>query len=303
MEKMKKGPEDVYGGIDVAALKKATEDIKPDVFEQLKRSIADTFSDRHAPRPETWSALRKSLEATFNSGDTDSKVIQNFINHVEMGWTKGSGEDQSEIPLPFYMSSGGDSRSLYSIATFLKGAKLVDDVVMADIESQLKGKKILVLGDDTGSLSELLNAYGAESMGIEYDEVKVLIAKSGILSRSGKPQLQVIQGDISDIAKKESDLMKLIAENGPFDVIYSYAVLNYGSGIEKSLSVTPPGNYEEIELTVPLTDNCMNLLSKTGFILHEDVDFRPDSFGDYGETGRKVFIPKRSYRKLGARNR
>lgn len=124
--------------------------------------------------------------------------------------------------------------TLYWIASFLKGRPLEQSETIADVLKSLRGKRVLVLGDDTGSLSELLRHYGAESYGIEKDRFKLLIARSGILSLNGQPQEQTFEGSIGDFFENETTpLLKRLKELGPFDMIVSDYVFNNGSGIEE----------------------------------------------------------------------
>jgi len=122
----------------------------------------------------------------------------------------------------------------YFMAAFLNGGPIPSEGIDEKIREILKGKKILIIGDDFGTISEALNVLGAEATGIEYSSISVKIAHSGALAEDGKPQNQVLQGDAWDIGNPNSTLYKQLQERGPFDMIYSYAVFNGGSGFPES---------------------------------------------------------------------
>lgn len=184
------------------------------------------------------------------------------------------------------------ARDLYQVISFLQGRPVDADSFNEDAEKALKGKKILILGDDTGSFSEILNSFGAEAIGIEYDKKKVLTAHSGVFSESNLPQDQVIYGDIGDLTDQSSDLYKTLLEKGPFDVITSSAVFNIGSGIDNAIEKRGIGkefaNKEE-NFGRALVDSSMNLLTENGFSLHDSVDMRR-MFGRYGHRNITKFV-------------
>lgn len=124
--------------------------------------------------------------------------------------------------------------TLYFIAALLNNAPVSHENIEQRIKEILKGKKILVIGDDFGTISEALNALGAEATGVEDSIISVKIAHSGALAEAGRPQNQVIQGDAWDIGNPNSLLYKKLQERGPFDMVYSHAVLNGGSGFPES---------------------------------------------------------------------
>jgi hypothetical protein len=100
------------------------------------------------------------------------------------------------------------------------------------ISDILKGKNILSLGDDTGSLSEVLASFGAVPVGVEYDETKVKLARTGHFSEDGRPNEYVIQGDIWELVDPSSRLVKKVGGNESFDAMISYGLFNSGSGGE-----------------------------------------------------------------------
>lgn len=196
------------------------------------------------------------------------------------------------------------AKALYNIASFLKGRPLDQTETIADVRENLQGKRVLVLGDDTGSLSELLRHYGAESYGIENDEFKLLIARSGLLSLNGQPQEQVIEGSIGDFFEKSTTpLLERLKGLGPFDMIVSDYVFNHGSGIQELPTVRAidkaakqlagfsgtiyaskieetthmsAEKKETVQIYIALTnnfrENCDRLLSNNGLQLHLTVD-------------------------------
>lgn len=188
---------------------------------------------------------------------------------------------------------------LYYIASFIKKKQLSEQDPLGDLRSILTGKKILVLGDDTGSLSEMLNVYGAEAYGIEYDEFEILLAQSGILSEDGSPQKQVIKGDIGDMTVESSPLLEKLQSIGPFDMIFSFAVFNYGSGIENAINNTSDEvpEYEKGESkSVLFQNNCQHLLKSGGLQLHLHVDmpqFFPYKYYLRDIMNKSILIPKK----------
>lgn len=188
-----------------------------------------------------------------------------------------------------YLHDKHRSVALYELAAFSKG-DVINEEDIDEIEVQLKDKKILILGDDTGSFSEILKSFGAKVIGIEIDKTKVAVAQSGVLSENGEPQEQVIQGDIGDLTDDASDLYKKFEQFGPFDIIYSHAVFNGGSGIEEAIR-----NYNNkhefrrdaiVDFGKCLTSNLSALLNKNGFMLHDRVDLK-EIFGPYGRRFSK----------------
>lgn len=111
--------------------------------------------------------------------ELDNKLRQFYAGNVEAQkiidkGVRTFGGYKSQIPFAYSdtpdLRAGrrGTISQLYYIASYFKEARLDEKDPIADIRQVLQGKKILVLGDDTGSLSEMLRFYGAESYGIEY---------------------------------------------------------------------------------------------------------------------------------------
>ena len=106
--------------------------------------------------------------------------------------------------------------ALYELACFTKGEIICGEQVVEQIKTEIQNKKILILGDDVGSFSEVLSSFGASVIGIEIDPLKIAIAHSGFFSEDGSSQDQVIAGDIADLAYPDSQLSKKLRNAGPF---------------------------------------------------------------------------------------
>lgn len=207
---------------------------------------------------------------------------------------------------PFSHDKLGRAKELYYIGSFLKRSQLDVERPIDDLRDVLRGKKILVLGDDTGSMSETLNHFGADACGIEYSSLKVAIAHTGVLAEDRAPQQQVILGDIVNLADQQSALYKMIATKGPFDVICSDAVFNIGSGLETSIRRQYKGPTRQGDFICDFDHNIRILMQDDGFQLHLSVDW-DEAFGPYHSYGhgrndargtdvdsRTVLIPKKS---------
>lgn len=169
--------------------------------------------------------------------------------------------------------------------------------VKRELSEILQQKKILIVGDDIGSLSEVLNYLGAEAYGIESDNFYVAVAHSGLASESGKPQTQVICADMGDLQDKNKKIFKHLEKIGPFDAIYSWAVFNFGSGIERNGCLSK-------DYFSNIKKKCNLLLKKGGFSLHDEVNI-PEFFsgddseevvpnsGKVGHDKSFVFIPRK----------
>lgn len=164
-----------------------------------------------------------------------------------------------------FFASGklSQTENIIYLTSLLKGTPLSQEATIEEIKTALRGKKILVLGDDVGSLSEILIHYGAEAYGIEYDWELIGFAKNGTFAEDGKPQEQVIRGDVAKLADDSSDLFKTIEEKGPFDLIFSRALFNDGSGLVLGNPDTFSQNY---------IWNSKKLLKPKGWNLHLRVD-------------------------------
>ena len=161
------------------------------------------------------------------------------------------------------------SYQLYDLASVMRGHAIGEEHPLDEIREAVKGKKILIVGDDVGSLSEALNLLGASAYGIEYSKTEVEIAHAGVLSVDGKHQSQVIEGSAWDLIDENSDLVRTIREHGPFDYIFSSGVLNAGSGFDSGIK-----DFEKYNKWYGYLDD---LLSEGGFQFHESVerDYRP----------------------------
>ena len=96
-----------------------------------------------------------------------------------------------------YINDKQRAQELFLLGVNLKERNdiLTPDTVVERCKETLRGKQILSLGDDTGSLSEVLKHFGAEPVGIEFDSQKVAVGRAGVFSEDGKPNTSLIQGD------------------------------------------------------------------------------------------------------------
>lgn len=150
---------------------------------------------------------------------------------------------------------------LLEIVSLLKGAKVrFDSIEEAEqtLTEVLGTKRILVLGDDVGTLSNILKYFGADAYGVEIYEEAVRFAHIGLFAENGQPSTQVIQGDIRDIANEHSRLRQTLSAKAPFDLITSNGVLTRDVGLREG--------YWYIEGTEPL-------LAENGYQLHLSTDF------------------------------
>lgn len=277
----------------------------------------------------TWGQLTERLVG-FYGGKPEEAFIASSLSEARSGFErlvdspfyhpteeKKPFDESMVLSHYFFLSSKGRAQELYLIGSFLKQAPVSAEDTVSDLKEQLKNKKILILGDDTGSLSETLNLFGAIAVGIEYDKFKVLLARAGVFSEHG-PQNQVILGDLGDLTDEQSGLYKKIQDLGPFDVIFSEAVFNGGSGVEDSIHNRFEDRYKDDRLfgsvsqfAAALTENCMKILTPKGFCLHTVVDMKDHSvgrgmFGDYQkpkkprsyEHNHLVYIPKEGFKGL-----
>jgi len=127
------------------------------------------------------------------------------------------------------ISAGHKDRGsqVYLVASFLQGRLISQDNLEENIEKALRGKRLLILGDDLGTLSEVLRAFGAEAYGIDSDQKAAMFARSGLFAENLKPQRQLIEGDIRTLINPASALNEKVKKLGPFDMVYSRTVLPY----------------------------------------------------------------------------
>lgn len=281
-------------------------------FYQNDKDALKTVNEALAGMESKYQADLRKYKAASQSSSVDSSVFREFLNTLR---------EQDPLLATRFIGHRPDkqARSLYMIASFLKGTCLDEIEPFLDLKRTLEGKKILVLGDDTGSLSEILHKYGAESYGIEIDKFKLLVAHSGVLSQDGQPQDQVLEGSIGDFFHEdETPLLKKLKELGPFDMIVSDNVFNSGSGIEKlpsmeaaiDLSYYNERRLPEDEVFKNLRSirstfqrNNDSLLNENGLQLHLKIDYHGGSvFRDNYMLRRAddwefVAIPKNMIRK------
>ena len=211
------------------------------------------------------------------------------------------------------------SHQLYYIASVFKGGRLDENDPSLDIKTALQGKKILVLGDDIGSLSEMLNLYGADAYGVEYDKFKILVAHSGRLAESGQPQTQVIEGNVSELfSSSDTSLLARLKQLGQFDMIFTDNLLNEGSGIEAAIDLRFMGVLPDESLWAKwrasgrkglapperFQHNCRTLLKPEGMQLHlrtdiwgafpRDLEERIGKELPKEEVVRAILIPKQA---------
>ncbi len=219
------------------------------INSQLKDIFPETFNISHQTQLLGQDSLRKenSPYAFKFTAEMESELLLTFeqikervkkLPHNQFQVLPGDISSPEDVDNEyirkllegFYTGNKRQGVSLYEICSFLQNKVLDEKVSLNDVSEILKEKKVLVLGDDTGSLSEVLNKLGANAYGVEIDTDKVKIAHSGLLSEELEPQNQVIQGNLWDIQNINSALYKTLQQYGPFDVIYSSAVINGGSG-------------------------------------------------------------------------
>lgn len=284
----------LYGEID---LQKILVDSTPDGVE-AKKILSEVERQIRADFPET-------ADVSKHPANEFIAELKDFYHGDERALQIINRElTRKKYPVNFLRDFGylhdkvGQDNNLYYAASFLKGSRLDKDHLERDLRDSLVGKKILVLGDDSGSLSEIFGFYGAKCYGVEYDEFKILVAQSGILSENGKPQKQVMLGNIADLFLENSDLKKKLMRLRPFDLIVSYAVFNTGSGIEKlipydELDYQRHVDFEQPGLSVNFQRNSQELLSESGLQLHTEVDMRDFLPRQYElPTSTDFLIPK-----------
>lgn len=105
-----------------------------------------------------------------------------------------------------------------------------DGQSMEELPRIFSDQKILVLGDDIGSLSEVLKGYGAITTSIERQEEAWKLAKAGRFTENGEERHDVFLGDLYELLDPHSSISRVVTERGPFDVIYSGDVFNRDEG-------------------------------------------------------------------------
>jgi len=199
----------------------------------------------------------------------------------------------------------GKGEEVFEIVSILSGHLPNTEHIEEQMRNSLRGKRILILGDDIGSLSNILNDYGAEACGIEYDKEKVADAHRGAFAKDGKPQTQVIQGSIWELADSDSKPFQSVTKRGPFDLIYSKAVINIGSGFyesnpkkdpERRWSRNDPGEWDPIkrkakEQEFELSLHLDKLMSVKGISFHSHTDV------PLGDIAQEAFVALSRARK------
>jgi hypothetical protein len=326
-EGIKRTNQEFFGDVNVDGIIEAVYH-KPDVIKVIENEILIKFERTYNILSKiSWGEFCEQTRKYYK-GSEQEVALENLIEQIEQDHIKKKEfhpESIEKLPIvqinagymlgSYFHNKKGDAVGIYEIGAFLKKDVLAEKDVLDDIKIQLKDKKILILGDDSGSFSEILNYFGANAIGIEYDQLKVLAAHSGIFSESKSPQMQVIGGDIFELTGSDSDLYKKINECGPFDIVYSRAVFNRGSGIEEAIekyqqknNITGRRNEINTDFGLSLTNNCIQLLKNNGFILHTNEDMnmfgpyskryiRESDSHEYGTSGSSmIFIPKEQYK-------
>ena len=299
-------------------------------FSPIKKQLEEDFPDIRVLLG--WNGFCNKLKEFYKNDRDAIGIINSRLEEIQKHisyWSKAKDISLNEqfSKEEFLENKREQAKMLYYITSFLKGTQLDKEKPIENLKEILKDKKILVLGDDTGSLSEVLRQYGAESYGIEIDKFKILIAHSGIFAKNGNPQLQVIEGDLGTLFKgkdketldefslkypeekiqsliiankKERKLMEKLKELGPFDMIVSDNVFNFGSGIEKVPLEAIGDDYHSAEKGTTanaerliLKYNCDTLLKENGLQLHASVDEEylfPKKYR--GKLDGMILIPK-----------
>lgn len=262
-------------------LQKASGDIKKSLelgklefrtstFERMLKQIQEDFPKTNDLEKKEAEPFEAALRQCYAYDPENLAIINDGIDEAHK---YGGGRNLSD----FFEGKKRQAKSLYKLATEIKGAYLDEQDPINDIKKNLARKKILVLGDDIGSLSEILRFYGAESYGIEYKKFDVLVGHSGILTENGIPQNSLLEGNIADLFKDDTELFKQLQKLGSFDAIVSFSVFNDGSGVEEAITGAessigigrPRITQQQAEI---FQSNCSELLNDTGVQLHNDFN-------------------------------
>lgn len=179
-------------------------------------------------------------------------------------------------------SSKRHQSDLFMLGSVLLNRRINPEQIETDLVEAFKGKQVLVLGDDMGTLSETINRLGGTAFGIEYDDELVRVARSGKNAEDGLPQTQVIEGDVADLIDENSELFKKLKSLGAFDAIYSHAVFNSGSGIDNAdRDYEPNSEGNHLEFTGSVFLHTDTLLKDDGFQVHGNIEdgFRLFEYG------------------------
>lgn len=192
-------------------------------------------------------------------------------DYVEYGSEPPSKQSIGMSP-PFHIHNKHRAHELFLLTTFLgnENGAIVPEKIIEQCKEVLKDKKILSLGDDTGSLSEVLKHFGAECTGIEYGQKKVALANAGVFSEDGKPNMSVRQGDIWDLITDDTELMKKLGGK-KFDAVISVSLFNAGSGGERPQKPLRD-KYEIHDWFYYFILQTQRLLTEKGVQIHLDAD-------------------------------
>lgn len=140
-------------------------------------------------------------------------------------------ESTVEINDAWLHRKNGRGFEVIRLASAIAGKPIGTCQAVEEVREALANKRILSLGDDTGSLTEILKSFGCDTVGIECDPVKVAIANAGYFDEHRAPRPDVIQGDIWSLLTQDPVLSKHVTP-GSFDAIISVDLWN-GSGAEE----------------------------------------------------------------------
>ena len=239
-------------GTSYNSLKMAVKSAFPETYERGSRKVDSVIL-------EDISALERKEEQ--NLRDTEKRThIRKQLHTLKFMRQNGTNTlDQFE--------KYKRVNQLWEVVTFLKQGEVDTENTEEDLRKQLSGKKILVLGDDVGSLSAMLNHFGATAYGLEGWDIMLSLAEMGTFAEGHSPQNQVYGGRVEDLYKNsDNKTLKIFEDLGPFDLIFSSSVFNTGSGIQSSM-LNSANNLPNYLL------NCrQKLLKKGGWNLHMHVD-------------------------------
>lgn len=173
----------------------------------LEQAFPETFSDFGTSK-----ALkeRSRMASAFVS---DSPAFSESVGYLHR---KKRGEDIAGMVSVLH--DGESDTEHFDPATYLDSCF-----------SALRGKSVLSIGDDTGSLTEVLKRFGVKVTGIEYDPELVAVAHTGLLAEDYSPQEQVLQGDAWELPLPSS---RLCQQLGSYDLLFTNNLFDIGSGGE-----------------------------------------------------------------------
>lgn len=182
----------------------------------------DEFLETRFPRTPaaTWENYLQAYKATGITDSVRLRRIQEALEHREIG------------PISLHSKKRGDEL-IYLATLFNREMQPIPtEAAIGNISERLQGKRVLSLGDDTGSLSEVFASFGCEAYGIEADPAKISIARIGYFSEDRQPNTKVIYGDVWQLVLPDSNLRKMVAQR-QYDAIISVDLFDEDSGGEE----------------------------------------------------------------------